>query len=282
MTNFSEHTEWQAKHYDENPPLNPFEELLRKIGFNKIIRPKDLATRQYLEACNPTESTEVLDLGCASGLLLQRIQLSYKARGTGVDVSSNLIEKAKSVNPENTYLIADASKLPFPDNSFDIVTSFDNLEHIKEYQEVLKEIVRVLKPNGKLILNTINKHNKFTFDWLLEKMGSDYHLRRAGHVKELFFDAHEIEKLLKQSGLRNTKIRLFDATFVLTADCILYIFLIIMEKIGRNTNSYSSLGTVSIFLCDWTSKIALPLCEKLDTLIIKKGYSNAFFITGEK
>ncbi|MDQ3098611.1 MAG: class I SAM-dependent methyltransferase [bacterium] len=281
MSEFSDHTKWQASHYDENPPLNPWEKLLREVGFSKTVRPKDLATRQYLDKLALNEHTSILDMGCASGLLLQRIRISYKSRGTGIDVSAVLINKAQQEDPKNTYLMADASHLPFPENTFDLITSFDNLEHIKEYREVIKEMVRVLKPGGKILLNTINKHNKFTFDWALEKLGSDYHLKRAGHVKELFFDPKEIENLFIEAGLKNTEIHLFDATIVLIVDCALYIFLMIVEKVTPPAH-YHSVGLIALSTTHFISLITLPICEKIDTIITRYGYSNAFFLTGEK
>ncbi len=282
MSEFSAHTQWQAELYDEHPPLNPFEKLHREIGFALVCRPKDLATKNYLEQFKVNDQTKILDMGCASGFLLQRISKTFGSQGTGIDVSKVLIDKAKQEDPNNQYFLADASKLPFPDNTFDLVTSFDNLEHIQEYKKVIKEMVRVLKPGGTILLNTINKHNRFTFDWLLEKLGSDYHMRRAGHVKELFFDPQDIKVLFEEAGLENTKIRLFDATFILIMDCALYIFLMAIEKLANVTNSYHRLGRISLTITNIASKLSLPVLEKCDTVIIKHGFSNAFFLTGVK
>jgi ubiquinone biosynthesis O-methyltransferase len=282
MSEFSDHTKWQAELYNEHPPLNPFESVLRKTGFAKVTRPKDLSTKKYLEELGTNKHTKILDIGCASGLLLQRISKTFGSTGTGIDVSQVLINKAKQHDATNKYILADASRLPFPDNTFDIVTSFDNLEHIKEYKQVIKEIVRVLKPSGKLLLNTINKHNRFTIDWALEKLGSDYHLKRAGHVKELFFDPKDIEKLFQEAGLINTKVELTDATGILLADTILYIFLMITEKIGNKMNIYDQVGQISLTITTLCSKISLPIFKKTDTLITRFGHSNAFFLTGEK
>ncbi|MDQ3239479.1 MAG: methyltransferase domain-containing protein [bacterium] len=278
----SPHTQWQSDHYDNSPPLNPFESINRKMGFSKILRPKDLRTFQYLKSINLNSESKILDIGCAHGLLLQRINKTFNTRGVGVDISNNLINKARKEDTINDYVLTDATKLPFPDNSFDLVLSFDNLEHIQEYQKVMQEIVRVLKPEGKLLLNTINKNNKYTFDWLFEKFGSDYHLKRAGHVKELFFDPAAIKKVFEQFGLKNTKVELFDAPFILITDCVLYIFLMILEKIGRFTNAYKTLGHFGLAITTLISYLLLPILQKADTVFTNRGYSNAFFITGEK
>jgi ubiquinone/menaquinone biosynthesis C-methylase UbiE len=282
MSQFSKHTQWQADIYDQNAPLCPFDDLLREIGYSKVQRPKDLQTKKYLEKLNVTNQTKVLDLGCASGILLQRISKTFGAAGTGIDVSSVLLEIAKQKDSTNTYLLADAASLPFPDNSFDLVTSFDNLEHIQEYDKVLQEIIRVLKPDGKLLMNTINKHNRFTFDWLLEKFGSDYHLTRAGHIKELFFDPKDIQKRLNNYGLQNTEVLLFDATGILIIDCMLYIFLIIVEKLVKHTKLYKPVGLISLSITDIISKLLLPILLQTDKIFTTFGHSNAFFIIGTK
>jgi SAM-dependent methyltransferase len=193
-----------------------------------------------------------------------------------------LIKQAQQNDPTNTYIVADASQLPFADNSFDIITSFDNLEHIKEYRDVIKEMVRVLKPGGVIILNTINRNNKYTFDWLLEKMGSTYHLTRAGHVKELFFEPTHIQKLFQEAGLTHVTLRLFDATFVLIMDCILYIFLMIIERLSHLFFNSEYSAKIATQITDRISKISLPVLEKCDTVITKQGYSNAFFLIGVK
>lgn len=77
---------------------------------------------------------------------------------TGIDLSEEAICKAKTIySAENiTYVQADIKSLPFQDNTFDIVVSFETLEHIPEYKNFLQECKRVLKPNGHLIISTPN------------------------------------------------------------------------------------------------------------------------------
>lgn len=101
---------------------------------------------------------KVLDLGCGNG----RLFFTLKDKGVeyvGVDNSEKLIEEAKKKAPEADFRVVDILKLPFPDNYFDKVYCIATLHHIpsKEIRgEVLREIKRVLKPNGLLILTVWN------------------------------------------------------------------------------------------------------------------------------
>ena len=85
----------------------------------------------------------VLDIGCAGGLLVHAFRrigvLCY-----GIDI-----------HPSGDGTIkADARSLPFKDCVFDLVTAIEVLEHIKDYDVVISEINRVLKPNGFVFITT--------------------------------------------------------------------------------------------------------------------------------
>jgi ubiquinone/menaquinone biosynthesis C-methylase UbiE len=103
---------------------------------------------------------KVLDLGCGNGRLLgifkeRKINIDY----IGVDNSDKLVEEAKKNFPGVNFQIANALKLPFPENYFDKVYSIAVLHHIpsKELRsQFLKEIKRVLRPGGLLILTVWN------------------------------------------------------------------------------------------------------------------------------
>lgn len=95
---------------------------------------------------------KILDLGCGTGKLMQ--ELSSCGQCYGLDYSPLALRFCQQQGIKKHYLIkADINTtLPLPENSFDIITILDVLEHTKNDQAVLKEIKRVLKPNGLLIL----------------------------------------------------------------------------------------------------------------------------------
>ena len=91
-----------------------------------------------------------LDIGCGNGeglRLISKIKDSY-----GIEYSPNAVKRAKSLGLK--VLLADACDLPFPNDSFETITCLDVLEHIPAYKQAIEEMLRVLKPDGLLILQT--------------------------------------------------------------------------------------------------------------------------------
>jgi ubiquinone/menaquinone biosynthesis C-methylase UbiE len=105
------------------------------------------------------ENVDMLDIGCLNGNLynfLKENQYSYKSF-TGIDLSAKLIELAKTRFPEQTWIQADRLKLPFADNTFDVVTMFETLEHVEDPRATIQEAVRVCKAGGQLLVSVPNE-----------------------------------------------------------------------------------------------------------------------------
>ena len=104
----------------------------------------------------------ILDIGCGNGRLLDAIKKRRPAY-IGLDVSKKLINIAKENYPNGNFQVFDGLTIPFPDDYFDKVFAIRVLHHIpsKEFrQKFLKEIRRVLKPQGLLILTVWSWHSK--------------------------------------------------------------------------------------------------------------------------
>ena len=89
----------------------------------------------------PNNST-ILDIGCLTGNFynfMKEKNTDKLKTFTGVDFSTKLIEMAKNRCPEQKWEVADCYKLPFEDNSFDVVTAMEILEHIDEPEKLLLE-----------------------------------------------------------------------------------------------------------------------------------------------
>lgn len=97
---------------------------------------------------------EVLEIGCGTGLILQRVA-SVAERAVGMDLSAGMLEHARKRGLE--VVKADATDLPFEDESFDLVYSFKVLAHVQEIDLALREMVRVTRPGGRLILEFYNR-----------------------------------------------------------------------------------------------------------------------------
>jgi len=151
------------------------EYLLKKTkeDYNKIA--KDFArSREFIpedirilgEYTIPGE--RILDLGCGNGRLYKVLQ-DKEVDYFGIDFSEQLIKIAKTNYPEAKFQVADILDLPFPNNFFDKVYSISVLHQIpsREFRlQSLKEVRRVLKPEGLLILRVWNIFKRSNF-WKL-------------------------------------------------------------------------------------------------------------------
>ncbi|AVP87392.1 hypothetical protein phytr_4420 [Candidatus Phycorickettsia trachydisci] len=123
--------------------------------------------RDFLELIgkrfNLKDVTLALDIGCGIGHWGRALYplLSNNATLIGIDREEEWIKVAKDLAKGNLkYQQASAEKIPFPDNHFDLVTCQTVLIHVKDPKHVISEMLRVLKPEGKLLL--IEPNNQAT------------------------------------------------------------------------------------------------------------------------
>ncbi|PIZ94429.1 MAG: hypothetical protein COX81_03640 [Candidatus Magasanikbacteria bacterium CG_4_10_14_0_2_um_filter_37_12] len=101
----------------------------------------------------------VLDIGCGTGRLYHLLDKFQDIDYIGLDQSEGQIEMAKKDFPNTKYVLAEMTKLPFPDNSFDIIFCIATLHHLPDEGtrlNALSEMHRVLKPGGYVLLTNWN------------------------------------------------------------------------------------------------------------------------------
>lgn len=111
----------------------------------------------------------VLDVGCGGGKTVNRLaKLASNGKVYGVDYSEDSLKIARKLNKKlieagNVELFhASVESLPFPDSFFDLITAVETYYFWPDLVENLKEIRRVLKPGGQLLLiNEMYTHEKF-------------------------------------------------------------------------------------------------------------------------
>ena len=116
---------------------------------------------RYAIAMEFCSGKTVLDIACGEGYGSNL--LSAKATHvTGMDADAITIEKATAkYKRDNLYFVqSKAEKIAAADTEFDIVVSLETLEHLSDHTAMMKEIKRVMKPGGLLIISTPDKKEK--------------------------------------------------------------------------------------------------------------------------
>jgi ubiquinone/menaquinone biosynthesis C-methylase UbiE len=100
------------------------------------------------------EVHRIIDVGTGSGGFIHVLKKTFpQAEITGVDPNLNSLEAAREKYPDVTFIEMEAEKLEFEDNSFDVVSISMALHHLPKIKKGLKEIKRVVKPEGYIIIN---------------------------------------------------------------------------------------------------------------------------------
>ncbi|HEX3251895.1 MAG TPA: class I SAM-dependent methyltransferase [Pyrinomonadaceae bacterium] len=139
----------------------------------------------------------ILDVGCGTGANL--LMLSKYGDAEGVDVSEDALAFCRERGLDKVKLGA-AEQLPYDDATFDLVTAFDVVEHIDDDLAGLKEMRRVLRPGGRVLLFVPT----FMFLWGLQDDVS-HHRRR--------YRLSELRRVLEQAGFEIERSTYANITF---------------------------------------------------------------------
>jgi len=113
--------------------------------------------RQFLRTLNPTEGESIVDVGSGPGFLAAEIAKATGPAGSvhGLDISEPMVDLARhhcTQLPWVTFSRADATQLPYPDNSFDAAITTQVLEYVSDVDAAVAEIHRVLRPAGRVVI----------------------------------------------------------------------------------------------------------------------------------
>jgi ubiquinone biosynthesis O-methyltransferase len=158
-----------------------------------------LESQLILELVGDVGGRRVLDVGCGDG----ELALELTKRGavvTGIDASAAMIDAAKrratQHNVDITFQVGTAEQLPFSAERFDVVTAITILCFVDDAAPVFREIARVLRPGGRLVIGELGKWSSWAAARRIRAwLGS--RLWRRG----LFRTANELRGLAGQAGL---------------------------------------------------------------------------------
>jgi len=113
--------------------------------------------RQAILIANPHWGERILDASCGTGHALKQMTCSG-AKLAGIDLSPNMLERAQKnlAGLDVMLLNSDVEELPFSDASFDCVMTMEAFHHYPDQEQALRELFRVLRPEGRLLLVDIN------------------------------------------------------------------------------------------------------------------------------
>jgi SAM-dependent methyltransferase len=114
---------------------------------------------RYRFAARYSRDARVLDIACGTGFGVSILADAGASHVIGVDVDSGAAAEAQAHHGgcRRSFLAGDGTLLPFSAASFDLVSSFETIEHVAASDAFLAEICRVLTPTGTLILSTPNR-----------------------------------------------------------------------------------------------------------------------------
>ena len=122
-------------------------------GYDLIMgRWSRLLASTFLDFVGIETATRVLDVGCGTGSLTRAILDRSRAEVVGIDVAAPYLAEARRQidDPRASFEVQDASALPYPPGSFDAAMSILVLNFIPEYRAAAAEMVRVVRPGGRI------------------------------------------------------------------------------------------------------------------------------------
>ena len=161
-------------------------------GFRSYVAPV------LREIAGSRRDLRIIDCGCGTGYNLTHLLQPY-GRPFGFDLAPSALSRARGTG--RPVVRASIGRIPFASNTFDLATSFDVLQSVPDDRAALREIARVVKPGGHVLLNTA------AFEWL------------RGDHSDVWVEVHrytpaQAAAVVSAAGLQVVRTRLLFASLV--------------------------------------------------------------------
>ncbi len=164
-------------------------DTLRKGFYGDEVR------ESVLKAVQLGPRDTVLDVGTGTGFLAEAAA-TVARKVVALDFSRSMMDeaRAKALGAKVEFKLGTAEEIPLDDNSVEVVIGNMILHHCPRPEIAIREMVRVLKPQGRIALSDMQEHS---FEWL-----------RAEHADLwLGFDMREVEKMMLEAGIGNARVQ---------------------------------------------------------------------------
>lgn len=188
-----------------DPLLNYYHPIFCSAFKKRISQAIPLLNKRY---------GSILELGYGSGIMMPTL-CSMGRSVKGIDLESDcneVLSNLKKLNCKPDLINGRAEKMPYLDNSFDLVVAISIMEHIKNFEDVIDEVSRVLKPGGHFLVgmpkvnNSMSRIFKYAMDYNIDK----YHITRPDDFKRV---CKEKFNLLKDTHIPSQLPRFFGFYF---------------------------------------------------------------------
>jgi len=162
------------------------------------------------------ENGMILDVGTRVGLIsLKILWQNENFYAIGMDSSGALIERARQtaqaweLGERAFFQVGDARKMRFKSSYFDLVISDGTLHIFDDPRSVLREVGRVLKPKGALLIRELRRPGRFQLQRKIEEYSTLYGNRMREHMEAALrgsFTLSELETVVRESGLERARV----------------------------------------------------------------------------